>query len=470
MARIQQGANAITVWMIVFVALWLTSTVFLVILYTGQEDLNSEIANLRRENDRLATQQQMRSLELVKAARPAADGGPTVVGILEDARAETARMATGAAGDAPATVRSKRDELLRIVRSEALVSNPNAFTDVSLHEGMSRLYETFKTEATLRREADQRLSDLESQVGKLVSDNTAMKNDFERRTQELTSQLEQAESDREAFRNAKDGAIAAMEREYEQRRAQETEILTGERTQRAGCEEKLGEAQKRYLAMRERLGGMVIGPEELATARKPDGRILTAIPGDPVVYVDLGRKNALVLGLQFAVYSAETGIPPDGRGKAAIEVVSINESSAECRILGVARNEVILQGDLIANPVYDPNEPPSFVVIGEFDLDGDGSADRGGTEAVAALITRWGGEVADSPTPLTSFIVVGASPRRPRPGSDVPPDQVEINNARQRDWDRYHNALSTAQGLSIPVLTQDVFLNFLGYGQRYARR
>ena len=41
----QQGVNAITVWMIVFVALWLTSTVFLVILYTGQEELRTE--NLR---------------------------------------------------------------------------------------------------------------------------------------------------------------------------------------------------------------------------------------------------------------------------------------------------------------------------------------------------------------------------------------------------------------------------------------
>ena len=43
MARVsQQSSGPITVWMIVFAALWLTSTVFLFIVYTGQEDVVSE--------------------------------------------------------------------------------------------------------------------------------------------------------------------------------------------------------------------------------------------------------------------------------------------------------------------------------------------------------------------------------------------------------------------------------------------
>ena len=71
MTRIQQGVNAITVWMIVFVALWLTSTVFLVIMYTGQEDLNTEIARLTAANERLISPQQERSIELVRPARSA---------------------------------------------------------------------------------------------------------------------------------------------------------------------------------------------------------------------------------------------------------------------------------------------------------------------------------------------------------------------------------------------------------------
>ena len=467
MARMQQGANATMIGMIVFAALWLTATVFLIILYTDQADLTKRIADLRRANETLISPQEQRSLELIKPAQP---GGPTVVGILERARAETSRLATGEETDDPATVRSKRDSLVRIVRSEGLVADPAAYNDASLYGGMSRLYESFKTEATLRREADQRQAELESQVAKLVADNTAMKNDFERRTQELTDRLAQAEADREAFRRAKDDAIAAMEREYDDRRSQGNEVLRSERERATECEKNLVEAQARYVALREKLGGLMIGPEELATARQPDGKILTAVPGDPVVYINLGRKDSLVLGLQFAVYSAETGIPPDGRGKAAIEVVSINESSAECRILGVARHQVILEGDLIANPVYDPAEPPAFVVIGEFDLDHDGSPDAGGTGAIEALITQWGGSVMRDLTPLTSFVVVGTAPRKPRSPADVPPDQAEMNNARKAAWDEYQAALSTAQSLSVPILTQDIFLNFLGYGPSYASR
>ena len=46
----QQGFGSVTIWMIVFVALWLTSTVFLVLLYTAQEELTTENDSLREDN------------------------------------------------------------------------------------------------------------------------------------------------------------------------------------------------------------------------------------------------------------------------------------------------------------------------------------------------------------------------------------------------------------------------------------
>ncbi|MCH7884780.1 MAG: hypothetical protein IIC01_05960 [Planctomycetes bacterium] len=466
MARIQQGVNAITVWMIVFVALWLTSTVFLVIMYTGQEDLNTEIARLTAANERLISPQQERSLELVRPARSAAEGGPTVVGLLEDARDQTAMLATGEGSDDPATVRTKRDELLRIIRSERTVADPDAYDDVSFQVGMTRLYEAFKAENSLRRTSEQRMGELEAEVTTLVADNAAMKEDFDRRAQDMTEQLNTAETKRAAYRQGRDESVDQLEREFERRRGQNDADLTNERRRRAQCQEKLTEAQERYLALREKLGGLLIGPEELATARQPDGLVLTAIPGDPVVYINLGRKDSIVPGLRFAVYSAETGIPEDGRAKAAIEVVSISNSSSECRIRGVARNDVILEGDLIGNPIYDPAHPLSFVVLGEFDLDRDGLPDRSGAAAIGAMVQDWGGRLLDELTPLTDFVVVGAAPPRPRQDADVPPDELDHNNARRRAWDHYTQTLETAKSLAVPVLTQDVFLNFLGYAPR----
>jgi len=212
-------------------------------------------------------------------------------------------------------------------------------------------------------------------------------------------------------------------------------------------------------------------PNELATARKPDGEILTAVPGDGVVYINLGRNNGLTLGLQFAVYSAETGIPANGVGKALIEVVSVSDSSAECRIANVARNQVILEGDLIGNPVFDPNRALQFTVIGQFDVDRDGIPDRAGAETIASLIKNWGGRVSNDVSAMTDFLVVGLPPRRPRAAADVPADQQAQNKSRQRAWDAYQRTISSAALLGVPVLTQEVFMNFLGVGAaRYTTR
>ena len=458
----QQGLNAITVWMIIFVGLWLTSTVFLVILYTGQADLLNENTRLQSAYRRVITSSEEKSLELVKSAQ---EGGPTVVGLLEEARSQTAALATGASTDDVGEVRTKRDQLLRTIQTEALVSKPDAFADASYHDSLSRVYESFRAERELRKTAEDRASQLESQVTQLVEGSGQQKNDFEKRAKDTVQQLAQCEADRAAYRGERDKVVEKLEKEFDETRKRNDVELTSERQQRAAAEKRLTELQKRLAAQQERLGELLIGPEKLATARQPDGRILTAVPGDDVVYVDLGRSEGLVLGLQFAVYSAAGGIPDDGRAKAQVEVVSIGASSSECRIVSVAGGEVIVEGDLIANPVYDRDRPLTFVVLGQFDLDRDGVFDTGGGATVEALITNWGGRVSAEVTPLTDFVVLGAAPKRPKPSSDgagaggtaPPADPVA------KAWNRYREVSESAKTLSVPILTQDVFLNFLGY-------
>ena len=73
-------------------------------------------------------------------------------------------------------------------------------------------------------------------------------------------------------------------------------------------------------------------------------------------------------------------------------------------------------------------------------------------------------------SPMTDFVVIGAAPRRPRPDSEVSADRAELNKTRRTAWDAYHKVLETSRSLSIPIMTQEVFLNFLGYGDRYAGR
>jgi hypothetical protein len=159
----------------------------------------------------------------------------------------------------------------------------------------------------------------------------------------------------------------------------------------------------------------------------------------------------------------------DGKAKAQIEVASISESSAECTVTQIAPSAVIMEGDLIANPIYDPNNPMTFVVAGDFDLDRDGVNDRGGNLVIEDLVKKWGGKVSDELTPLTDFVVLGVKPRAPRTagGPTAEPGQAPPPNPAA---DRYDRVASQSSKFAIPVLTQEVFLNYLGYSDRQARR
>ena len=464
MARAQlQGVGAVTVWMIVFVALWLTSTVFLVILYTGQEELRDENNRLSERNDELISGTEASSLELIRDARPGSAGGPTVVGILEGNRAETAFLATGDETDNAETVRSKRNQLTEAIDRDGLVSDPEAYEDASFYEAMTTLYGAFKSENALRHAAEERVAELDAQVASLIQLNSDQKNDFDARAQELTDELAQVRADADAHRADRDAGIETLRSEFDARRLQADADLTRERQQKATLERNLAELKARFSAQQERFGGGLAGPGDLATARQPDGRVLTAIPGDAVVYIDLGQRQSLTLGLRFSVYSSDTGIPPDGQGKAQIEVVSISESSAECKIVHIAENEVILDGDLVANPVYDPERQLSFLVAGRFDLNHDGINDPDGAAVVDALVTDWGGLITSELTALTDFVILGGPPPRPGTVSDMSREQAAYTEAMQREWDRYAELVATARSLSVPVLTQDLFLGFLGY-------
>lgn len=461
----REGLNSVTVWMIVFVGLWLASTVFLVILYTGQETIASENAKLKSANARLINSQQERSIDLIKAAQ---ESGPTVVGLLEEARSTTAQMATGEASDAPAAVKTKRDQILATIKADGLLANPETFTDLSYHQALTQLYEAFKATATVRKAAEERASQLESQMKAMVEAETTLKAEFDRRANEMAERISQAEAERTAYREERDKQFETLQKLQEEAQRRHDAELTSVRQQKLALEEETGAIQKRLTTFQAKAGPLMPGPAKFSTARNPDGRILTAVPGDKVVYINLGRKNALTLGLKFAVYSSQTGIPEDGKAKAQIEVASISDSSAECVITAIVPGALIMEGDLIANPIYDPHNPMTFVVAGEFDMDRDGMSDRNGDQMIVDLVRSWGGKVSDELTPLTDFVVLGAKPRAPRTaGGSRDPNQAPPPNPAA---ERYERIVEQASKFSIPVLTQEVFLNYLGYTDRQARR
>ena len=77
----------------------------------------------------------------------------------------------------------------------------------------------------------------------------------------------------------------------------------------------------------------------------------------------------------------------------------------------------MLEGDLIANAVYDPNMHFRFMVSGDFDIDGTGQTSTTDRKRIEGMVTQWGGELE---TPVegkavslnydVDFLVLGQEP------------------------------------------------------------
>ncbi len=455
----QPGFSAAHIWMISFAVLWLIATGLLVWVYTDQEKVVTENDDLRRENSKLISPNE-KTLPYYGKGQP---GVASVVGLLEQDRARTAELATGQPDNTPAAIKSELDALVDRIRSEKHVSDPGGFTNVSALEAL-RLLDSECTKLHTRcTDAENQVRELTDQVKSMADALATIHKENQAQSdagaRKLDEKLREWEQSQEAHRRQ----IASFQKDLEDFRQQASRNIDELKIKRDSFEKDLTDIQQKYSDLRKKLGELQITPVPLQTLRQPDGVVLTAKPGEDVVYINLGQDAQLTLGLQFAVYSPDTGIPADGQSKARVEVVSIYERTAACKIVEKSPNELILEGDLIANPIYDRSRPLTFLVLGEFDLNHDDRVDPDGAAKIKALIENWGGRTTDTVSSRLDFVVVGSPPREPRVFGEATAEAVERNREITRQFEEYTRQLETANSLSIPVLPPPVFLRFLGY-------
>src|SRR5262249_4448153 len=159
------------------------------------------------------------------------------------------------------------------------------------------------------------------------------------------------------------------------------------------------------------------------------------------------------LGMPFAVYSYDKPVPPDGHGKASIEVVSVGQHTAECRVIAPPpADEPILEDDLVGNILLSrmKSKKPRIIVIGEFDTDYDGSYAPAGYEKVVAFIGRFGGELVDDIDATTDYVIRGkrpeGSPGKPTTATD-PTAPTRLRRA-SRDAAFYDHVIRQAGALA----------------------
>ena len=209
----------------------------------------------------------------------------------------------------------------------------------------------------------------------------------------------------------------------------------------------------------------------------PDAEVASVFGQDSNdLFITLGRKNGLVLGMNFEVYDPLPVIKltdvGEARGKATIEIYALKDDSATCRVVRRDRGASINPGDPIVNIAYDPNMTIKMFAFGEFDIERDGGVNDIGR--IEALIKESGAELVELTktdagipilTPDINYIVLGDKPELPEePGRDVfDPVIIAEYQAKLRANEAYFQIVDEAKILRIPVLSQERFLELVGY-------
>lgn len=216
--------------------------------------------------------------------------------------------------------------------------------------------------------------------------------------------------------------------------------------------------------------------------RQPDGRIVR-VPGNDNVFINLGEGDGIAPGLTFEVYDRFSGVPPLTaeeeanpadmndlpRGKASIEVVRVADRQSECRIVRASTTSPVVEGDIIANLVYDKNTKYNFVVFGNFDLDQDKVATPGDAEVIKERIVKWGGRIQDQVNVNCDFVVLGVEPEVPAAVQDETATDIERRRQAEEQLNAYNDIVSKAKSLNIPILNQNRFLYYTGYFEQAQR-
>lgn len=305
-------------------------------------------------------------------------------------------------------------------------------------------------------------SDLQAEVERVRQ----LREQYDQTVSGLSSQLGEYESDVNQYRDSVTDTI-------DQNNTRVADIRRTAAEQEEAMQGRIAELEQENLVLSQAVeslradqaGSNLTADNEYALV---DGRVLGSNPGQNEVFINLGRNNRVVVGMTFEVYDDGTRIRPNAEGayppgKAAVEIIRINQGSSTARVIRQNNRNPIVEGDVIANALYDPNKTYTFVVYGNFDANRDGQAtsqERGG---IVGLITEWGGVVADDLSGDTDFLVLGERPvLPPEPSPDSPLPVIQDYIRKKRTVEEYDRLFRIAAQTSIPVLNQNRLYTLTG--------
>lgn len=256
------------------------------------------------------------------------------------------------------------------------------------------------------------------------------------------------------------------------------ELIAQHSTELESRDSSLQQAQQQIFVLEELVArlqrdgrGSVVQP--VFEGSLADGTVAGVDAPSNQAFINLGRDKHLVIGMTFEVYSDASAIRPDEEGnyppgKATIEVTRIDQGSSRARIVRENRGTPIVEGDVIANAIYDPGKTYNFTVFGNFDTNNDGFHTHAEADEVRGIISEWGGVVQDAVSGDTDFIVLGSRPvPPPQPRADDPVEVILRWSQLRAQADEYDNVFKMAERTSIPILNANRLFTLTGlHGRR----
>jgi hypothetical protein len=193
-------------------------------------------------------------------------------------------------------------------------------------------------------------------------------------------------------------------------------------------------------------------PARPVTPNAPDGTVLNVNNTTGDVYISLTSKDNVRVGMPFTCFDSRTGInvssDPASLGNGSIEVMAVTDHFTRCRMTRISTNRAIQPGDVVFNYRYhyDKDSPIHFTLVGDFDLDGDGTPTSAERDRIVTLIRARGGVIDDTLTPGTNYLVAGQRPLSPATKNPPPATGPgTIANRRTADQKHYDQLVSDAQ-------------------------
>jgi hypothetical protein len=457
--------------LITFVGLFIVATTIAVIYYVDAEDKKTRLADIQREIDNLADSRERNALGTIVGTRLGTGANRkswlgTMVGHLDG----TASRIVGGVPETTSAeakmndVNTKVGNALKSAQEHIDTADPNKGLVQIIGDLTAGLDDTKKAKLAIQKQ----LNDLEQKFANANKANSEKEQVLQSEKNKLQEQVNTIRADyndlQVRLEQSTTEQVDTYRNQLEQARANLkalNDILLKTQAQLKMSEDIMKRAQQEVMDIKP-------PPDPEVLAHRADGKIILIDDQAKVVHLNIGSDQHVYRGLTFTVYDRSGPIPKDGKGKAEIEVYDVAETYSAARITRSEAKRPILDGDIVANLIWNSDKTNVFVVAGDFDLDNDGNFDTNAIGRIRALIEKWGGRAADTISIDTDFLVLGGQPQVPKQQPtfeelELDPGALQRYQALLQRLNHYNQLQSQAQALWIPVFRYERFLYFIGY-------